>query len=397
MPRRRITAELEPKAEINGKVWTAPSLCRGLLAAALRPTTLETKRSLLRSFLTHLRNRGNPYKARKIPYRFVIKFFAEELRISARPLPKLAWRTILDANPLVRQAARNKLCAITQVLLLNNLMKADNLYSPVMDMARGLLLATTRNSPPSKAPVIIDKHPLQMLPEACHRLATIWLMTGLRYCSLFSLPGKFQVCSWEPKPCARWETEAKTVTKSMPRIFCLCKFAEYKKICPICTNEKVKNKWTFDRANEILKGLKCQRHSFRRTLVTAFVVGSKLINNSPVSALYQVMVSQTFGWSCENKSMIQYYTSDKHAFTFSDLPEIVQIVVTLHDEIAPVLFARPLNEFHFNAYCKWSGRLSKLDRVCKARWVAGLVKTAKDMKLMKYLTNSANWGAAKYG
>lgn len=80
MPRQRISSDQEPRAIIKSRTWTAVRLTRGLIAAALKPSTLDVKRSLLRSFLTYMAMLGNPFKTTRVPYRFLIKFFAEELR-----------------------------------------------------------------------------------------------------------------------------------------------------------------------------------------------------------------------------------------------------------------------------------------------------------------------------
>lgn len=203
----------------------------------------------------------------------------------------------------MRQAARNKLCAVIQALVMNDLLKADSLYSPTMDIARSLLLATTKNAPPAKAPLITDANPLLVLPEVCHQLLTIWISTGFRFCSLFSLPRKVAICNWAPIKCGRIEITTKTATTSAPWVFCMCQIREYAKCCPLCFFRKTRNGWTHERANLILKALKVQRHSFRRTLIIGFVLGSKHITGSPISAHYQAMIAAIFGWSCENKSI----------------------------------------------------------------------------------------------
>lgn len=115
----------------------------------------------------------------------------------------------------------------------------------------------------------------------------------------------------------------------------------------------------------------------------AFVLGSALINNSPIAACYQALVSAVFGWCAESKSMLQHYTSDRYAHEYKLLPGVVKVVVAKYDELAPVLLAKPLEQHHFEAYCEWSSRLSSLERKAKSQWVQVSAKAAKSIKLFK--------------
>lgn len=81
-------------------------------------------------------------------------------------------------RPLVRQAARNKLAAILQVLITKDLMRGDALYAPALGVMRSLILAPTKNNPPAKAPLLLLEDPLLELDMQNRQLALIWMMAG---------------------------------------------------------------------------------------------------------------------------------------------------------------------------------------------------------------------------
>lgn len=79
MPQRRILSHNEARSIIKGKWWSPTSLVAGILEVALRPSTVEIKKSCIRSFLSFLATLGHPFAASKIPYRFVIDYFVDDL------------------------------------------------------------------------------------------------------------------------------------------------------------------------------------------------------------------------------------------------------------------------------------------------------------------------------
>lgn len=344
---------------INGKRWTPTLLVAGIMEASLRQSTLNLsrvapllegkekggvegtkrqgdhkkgrkwkgraaegrkrdvkeggytrmKKSCLRSFIIFLATLGHPFANSKVPYRFICEYFIEEL----------------DTRPLVRQAARNKLTSILQALIIKDLLLGDAMYAPAMSVMRSLILAATRNSPPSKAPLLTTENPLEDVPEHCKQLVLIWLVTGVRYDGLFRLPKKFTITNQEPVKWACLQIRSKTATLARPRVFCVCFLQGYMQYCPICRREELGAKDTYEIAQDILRSLKCQKHTFRRVLATAFVLGSNFVANSPISDLYVAWISQVFGWNNNNRSMLTYYTSDAKDFNFEMLPEIVRV------------------------------------------------------------------------
>lgn len=228
---------------------------------------------------------------------------------------------------MVRQAARNKLTAIFQVLIIKNLLKGDSLYVPALGIMRSLVLAATKNNPPAKAPLLLENNPLDSVHYKCRQVLLIWMLTGVRYDGLFLLPPAFKVSKIEPMEWAVLEVRSKTSTIAKPRVFCVCSLIDYREYCPVCRREKLAAREIYDIAHDILKSLKCQKHTFRRSLAMGFVLGSKWLENSPISQLYKAWVVTLFGWSANGRSMLEYYTADRERYTLEMLPEIIRVAI----------------------------------------------------------------------
>lgn len=318
---------------INGAWYNATALTMGFLEYTLDASTLYRKRCEINSFLAYLEKGIFSFPDSKIPCAVLFEWLAIHL----------------EENPLVKGAAINKLVAVTQALVLSNLMIPEPLFAHKYDMMKKLVISLAKNLQASKAKALCITNPFALVPKYVHRLLATWLTTGVRFISIPEIDRVFQLDPELPFEAASTSIWQKTIVPSCPFVLCLCDAPELVHCCPIHTAPLQLTANLSTQANVILRQLRITRHTFRRTLALAFRIHSKYLNHPALKQSYLQFLYKIFGWRPPRKGvdkcMFQYYTSDFASFQNRPFPAVTLKVVRFYDDMIPILTGTPFYKY----------------------------------------------------